>query len=101
MKKFFTILLSAMMVFSLAACSGQNGKSNPSSGNSNGSSGANTQAENNSEPAGQSSEPSDTASSESPSDTPSTEPVQSTDTAGGKTLVVYYSATNNTEAIAG
>ena len=44
----------------------------------------------NSEPAEQSSELSDTASSENPSET-----------SGGKTLVVYYSATNNTEAVAG
>ncbi len=101
MKKYFSLLLTAIMVFSLAACSGQNGQSNSGSGNSNGSSGGNTQAENNSEPTGQSSEPSDTASSGSPSDTSGTESVQSTETVGGKTLVVYFSATNNTEAIAG
>ena len=92
MKKFFALLVCAMMVFSLAACSGQNGESNPGSGSSTGES---TPPENSSEPAEQPSEPSEPASSETPSDTPSAEPVE------GKTLVVYYSATNNTEAVAG
>ena len=92
MKKLFAILLCVMMVFSLAACSGQNGDPSSSTGES-------TPPENSSEPAGepaeQPSEPSEPASSETPSDTPSAEPVE------GKTLVVYYSATNNTEAVAG
>ena len=92
MKKSFAILLCAMMVFSLAACSGQNGESNPGSGSSTGES---TPPENSSEPAEQPSEPSEPASSETPPDTPSAEPV------AGKALVVYYSATNNTEAVAG
>ena len=83
MKKFFAILLCAVMVFSLAACSGQN-KQSSSTGDS-------TASENNSNPAEQPGEPSDMDSS----DTPNVESVE------GKTLVVYYSATNNTEAVAG
>ena len=97
MKKIFAILLCAVMVFSLAACSGQNEQSSQGSSSSTEES---TPPENSSEPAEQPSEPSDTTSSETPSDTPneeSGEPAES----GGKTLVVYYSATNNTEAVAG
>ena len=97
MKKIFAILLCAVMVFSLAGCSGQNEQS---SQGSSGSTEESTPPENSSEPAEQPSEPSEPASSETPSDTPneeSGEPAES----GGKTLVVYYSATNNTEAVAG
>ena len=96
MKKFFAILLCAVMVFSLAACSGQNEQS---SQGSSGSTEESTPPESSSEPAEQPSEPSEPASSEAPSETssetPSEGPVE------GKTLVVYYSATNNTEAVAG
>lgn len=95
MKKIFAILLCAVMVFSLAACSGQNEQSGQGSGGSNSSSEESTPPESSSEPAEQPGEPSEPASSETPSDTPNEEPVE------GKTLVVYYSATNNTEAIAG
>ena len=68
MKKFFAILLCAIMLFSLAACSAQNEQSSSISDNS---AGESTASENNSEPV------------------------------EGKTLVAYFSATNNTEAIAG
>ncbi len=88
MKRILAILFSLTLIFSLAACSGQNGESNPSSGSSTGES---ISPENSSAQPEQPSEPSDTASSE----TPNAKPVE------GKTLVVYYSATNNTEAIAG
>ena len=100
MKKIFAILLCAVMVFSLVACSGQNAQSSQGSGSSNGSVGESTPSESSSEPAEQPGEPSDTTSSETPSDTPSAEPGEPAE-AGGKTLVVYYSATNNTEAVAG
>ncbi len=90
MKKIFAILLCVTMVISLAACSGQNGQSSQGSGGSDSSAEESTQPDNSSEPAEQSGELSDTASSENPSET-----------SGGKTLVVYYSATNNTEAVAG
>ena len=100
MKKIFAILLCAVMVFSLAACSGQNEQSGQGSGGSNSSTEESTPPESSVAPAEQPGEPSEPASSETPSDTPneeSGEPAES----GGKTLVVYYSATNNTEAIAG
>ena len=97
MKKFFAILLSVTMVFSLAACSGQNEQS---SQGSSGSTEESTPPENSSEPAEQPSEPSEPASSETPSDTPNEESGEPAE-AGGKTLIVYYSATNNTEAVAG
>lgn len=74
MKKIFAILLCAAMVFSLAACSGQNEQSSQDSDASNSSAEESTPPESSSEPAEQ---------------------------AGEKTLVVYYSATNNTEAVAG
>ena len=92
MKKFFAVLLSVMMVFSLAACSGQNRESSNSARES-------TLPESSSEPAGQSGGSSDTGSFET-----SSEPVdlaEPTGAGGGKTLVVYFSATNNTEAVAG
>ena len=95
MKKIFAILLCAVMVFSLAACSGQNEQSSQDTSGSNSSTEESTPPESSSEPAEQPSEPSEPASSETPSDTPNEEPVE------GKTLVVYYSATNNTEAVAG
>ena len=101
MKKIFAILLCVTMVISLAACSGQNGQSSQGSGVSNSSTEESTQPDNSSEPAEQPSEPSDTASSETLSETSGAESVQPTGTSGGKTLVVYYSATNNTEAVAG
>ncbi len=92
MKKIFAILLCAATVVSLAACSGQNEQSSSGSGSSTEES---TPTENNREPAEQPGEPLGTSSAETSSDTPDVKPV------GGKTLVVYYSATNNTEAIAG
>ena len=101
MKKIFAILLCVTMVFSLAACSGQNGQSSQGPGGSNSSTEESTQPDNSSGPAEQSRELSDTASSETLSGTSGAESVQPTGTSGGKTLVVYYSATNNTEAVAG
>ena len=101
MKKFFAVLLSVMMVFSLAACAGQNVQSSQGSGGSNSSTEKSALPENSSELTEQPGEESDTASSETLSETSGAEAAQPTDTAGGKTLVVYYSATNNTEAVAG
>ena len=95
MKKFFAILLCAVMVFSLATCSGQNEQSSQGSSGPNSSTEESTPPESSSESAEQPSEPSEPASSETPSDTPNEEPVE------GRTLVVYYSATNNTETVAG
>lgn len=91
MKRILTILFSLTMIFSLVACSGQNEQSSRSSGSSNSSTEEITPSKNSSEPAEQPDKPSDTASSKTPSEKP----------AEGKTLVVYYSATNNTETVAG
>ena len=100
MKKIFAILLCAVMVFSLAACSDQNEQSLsvPES-----STGESASPENSSEPAEQPGDPSSAESSEASSETPSetSSEAPGTEPTGGKTLVVYYSATNNTEAIAG
>ena len=100
MKKIYAILLCAVMVFSLAACSSQNEQSSQGSSSSNNSTEESTPPESSSEPAEQPSEPSEPASSETPSDIPGEEPGEPAEV-DGKTLVVYYSATNNTEAIAG
>ncbi len=81
MKKFFAILLCVMMMFSLAACSGQNGEAKSSDGTA----GDKSASENSSDPTEQSGGVSD----------------EPTGTAGGKTLVVYFSATGNTETVAG
>ena len=106
MKKSFAILLSAIMAVSLAACSGSNG----TSGGSGGSAGGSASSENTSgtEASGTSAaaEASETAA-QAPAEEPTGEPGAETagesnaEPAGGKTLVVYYSATNNTEAVAG
>lgn len=102
MKKILAILLCGIMVFSLAACSGQNGQSSQGSGGSDSAAVESTQPESSSEPAEQPGEPSASeTASETSSDTSGAESVQPTGTSGGKTLVVYYSATNNTEAVAG
>ncbi len=95
MKKFFAVLLCMTMVFSLAACSGQNGESS-NSGNADGES---ILSDSSSESADSSGESADMDSSET-----SDEPAVSDETTGadsGKTLVVYFSATGNTEAVAG
>ena len=96
MKKLLTILLCFAVIFSLAACSGQTEQSGQGSVSSTGES---TPPESSSEPAEQPSEPSEPASSEAPSETSSE--TLSEGPVEGKTLVVYYSATNNTEAVAG
>lgn len=90
MKKLTALLMMIVLVFSLAACSNTSSdkeNSTPSTP----SQGALQASENNSsEP----SEPSTPSSSE-PSDSP-----VPTNTTGGKTLVVYYSASGNTERVA-
>ena len=109
MKKSFAILLSAIMAVSLAACSGSNG----TGGGSGGSAGGNASSENTSgtEASGTSAAESTETTAGAPAAEPAVEPGAETaaepagesnaESAGGKTLVVYYSATNNTEAVAG
>lgn len=72
MKKAIALLMSILLVFSLAACGNQN------SGDSS-----------------QTTEPAETAPSESSDEAPETEGKSE------KTLVVYFSASGNTEAVAG
>ena len=96
MKKFFAILICLAAVFSLET---------GSSGNSSSSAAESTPPESASD-AAEPDEPSEaalteTTSAEASSETPDEEPAASTDTAGSKTLVVYYSATNHTETVAG
>ena len=92
MKKIFAILLCVTAVFSLAACSSGSNSSTEES----------ALPDNSSELAEQPGETSASEiSSENLSETSGAESVQPTGTSGGKTLVVYYSATNNTEAVAG
>ena len=93
MKKFFAVLLSVMMVFSLAACSSQNRES--SSGSP---AGESTTPESSPELKETSGESTDMDSSEAAAETVSS--VEAAETDGGKTLVVYFSATGNTEAVA-
>lgn len=83
MKKLLSITLCVLMIFELAACGSNNVQQNDTS----------------SAPEGVAQETSTPAESEEPSDTTDTaeNPDQSS---GGKTLVVYYSATGNTKAVA-
>ena len=79
MKKLITVFVCMAMMFSLAACSGQNRES------------------------GSKESAPDNSSELSESDGGTTDP-DSSEASGagdGKTLVVYYSATNHTEAVAG
>lgn len=82
MKKVISLFLVLTMVFALAACS-----SNPSPAN------------NSSEPTPESTETSTNPSSPESTETPDTssDDTPQTEAEGGKTLVVYYSATGNTE----
>ena len=82
-KKIGSLLLTAVMVLSLAAC-GSSGTDSSNSGNSNES--AQTPSDNTSAPA-ETPEDSDTGSTEET-------------TSSGKVLVVYYSASGNTKRVA-
>lgn len=93
MKKLTAILMGVLLVFSLAAC-GNNQQAK------------NTTPEPSSEPISETmSEPEET---EQPSETPSDSQAENEDNAGdtdaestsGKTLIVYYSASGNTEEVA-
>lgn len=88
MKKATTLLMSILMVFSLVACGSQNGGNSSQTSQPTES----TTPESTQEQAEQ---PSETQTETQNSDvTPETE-------GEGKTLVVYYSASGNTEAVAG
>lgn len=91
MKKLTAILLSLTLAFSLAACGSQNDKTDIETSQS--TSENTTAPESMPEP---STEPSE-ESPEAPTEEPTTEP----EAQEGKTLVVFYSATGNTEEVAG
>lgn len=91
MKKVITLLMSILLVFSLVACGNQN-------------SGDNSQT---TEPTESTTPESTPESSQQPGESSTEAPTESSDEAqetegeSGKTLVVYYSASGNTEAVAG
>lgn len=91
MKKVITLFMSIVLVFSLAACGNQN-------------SGDNSQT---TEPTESTTPESTPESSQQPSESSTEAPTESSDEAqetegeSGKTLVVYFSASGNTEAVAG
>lgn len=91
MKKLTALLLSLTLVFSLTACGSQNDKTDIETSQS--TSENTTAPESMPEP---STEPSE-ESPEAPTEEPTTEP----EVQEGKTLVVFYSATGNTEEVAG
>ena len=83
LKRLLGMMLAGTMILALAAC-GSNGGQNQSASSSQ-------------------SQPETPPASSEPVETPEAQPDESApaeDTAGGKTLVVYYSATGNTEEVA-
>ena len=93
MKRLIVILMSLLLVFSLVAC-GNNQQTKD------------TAPESSSEPVSQTT--SETEKTEQPSETPSASQAENEDntgdadveSTGGKTLIVYYSASGNTEEVA-
>lgn len=99
MKKTVTLFLSLSMIFALSACGSQNSRNNAGdtqSGSQNTEAGIESTKAPTEEPA--------EAQAEAPtgdlSEAALEEPVEDIETAAGKTLVVYYSATGNTEEAA-
>lgn len=96
MKKIFTILLTVIMLFSLAACAGGNTETESSNADS----------------AQNITEESTVPETDSPEETPETEPAETSgpeasgpetegpETEGSRILVAYFSATGNTEGAA-
>ena len=95
MKKFVTILLALVMVFALAACTG-NTESTENNGNTGSSQKAEDQSATPSEVGNESDKSGETPYSNS--DDTVSEPDKEPD--GSKILVAYFSATNNTEGVA-
>ena len=99
MKRAISVLLSLTMLFSLTACGGNGNSSSQASSSAPGSSAAESSA---SQPSSSSeSEASSEISSEAPSSSEVSSQAQAEDTGSGSSvLVVYYSATGNTEQVA-
>ncbi len=91
MKKFFVILLSLSFVFGLVACGDSN------SGNMSDTASSETQTDSEPETEPEIEPESDSTASDEESAALMEEPAE---TGSGKTLVVYYSATGNTEEVA-
>lgn len=91
MKKVIALFMSILLVFSLVACGNQNG----GNGSQTSQPAESTTPESTPETSQQPSE----ASTEAP--TENSDAAQETEGESGKTLVVYYSASGNTEAVAG
>lgn len=98
MKRAFSLLLSLLMVFSLTACGGNGNSSSSQASSSAPESSAVESTSSASEP---SSSPESEASSEAPSSSEVSSEASAEDTnSGSSVLVVYYSATGNTEQVA-
>ena len=94
MKKTIILFMSILLVFTLAACGSQgNGNSNQASRPT----GESSTSESTEEPSGQQSGTPTEKPEETLSESSDTEP----EAEGGKTLVVYYSASGNTKTVAG
>ena len=94
MKKTIILFMSILLVFTLAACGSQgNGNSNQASWPT----GESSTSESTEEPSGQQSGTPTEKPEETLSESSDTEP----EAEGGKTLVVYYSASGNTKTVAG
>ena len=92
MKKMTVLFLSLLMIFTLAACGNQNNGNSVVSRSGNEGEQEQTEVQNET-----SREAPDEAATEDSTQTPAEEP----ETTEGKTLVVYFSATGNTEEAAG
>ena len=88
-KKMFSVALAAVMALSLSACGQQSGDTSASGGQPSGQSQEDTTA------------PSGSQNSADPSTPDASGPQDSQSAGDGNVLVVYYSATGNTEAVAG
>lgn len=80
LKRLLGAMLAGTMLLVLAACGGNGGQNQPASSDQ--------------------SQPETPPASSGPVETPPDESAPTEDTSGGKTLVVYYSATGNTEEVA-
>ena len=103
MKKLITLLLSLALMFSLAACGGNQNSTEPSSQpESSSTPEASATPESSSTPEVSTTPENSADSTEPVTETPTdiSEETPSDETTGGKVLVVYYSASGNTEAVA-
>lgn len=93
MKKWIVLILSVVMVLGIAGCgSRQNGGGETSS--------RNESQSNEIEPSQQEGESSGETVKGIPEESSATKPAETPETSGGKTLVVYYSASGNTKEVA-